>query len=389
MVRRLLDLAHSSASIEGTPMNRRLIPALVATALAASLALAGAGTAHADPVPDQPGTYPAGKTAAQIYAAVGADAFAELTNNLAVSYNASNPTDVLASYDAINPVTAAAGEQITTKPGCSLARPNGANAGVTAIASNQMSTVDPTQYCIDFVRSSRAKGAAAAEANLTFYAQSRDAVSYAVIGNAYAPTTPLTTAQLKDIFECTTTDWSQVGGQAGAIHVYLPPSSAATLTFFLQAIGSSLTNVHAGCDGLPTFLNGQQNSGESMNGDPQGILPYAVTKWAAQVNQPTGIRDLRGGAHIGTVNTTTSPTITQSFGGNTYEVLNPAFASGASASFGRIFFNVVRNDAPQELKDVFKDGGYLCQHADELLVPFGNTPLGNDTTASRYCGQAS
>lgn len=370
-------------------MNRSLVPALAATALVATLALIGAGSAQADPVPDQPGTPPAGKTAAQIYAAVGADAFAELTNNLANSYNATDPAHVLASYDAINPVTGASGENITTKPGCSIVRPNGANGGISAITLNQKSTEDNTQDCIDFVRSSRAKGSASAEQALTFYAQSRDAVSYAVIGNAYAPTTPLTTAQLKDIFECTTTDWSEVGGQAGAIHVYLPPASAATLTFFLQAIGTNLTNVQAGCNGLPTVFSGQQNSGVSMGGDPQGILPYAVTKWAAQINQPPGILDLRGGAHVGTVNTATPPTTPQTLGGTTYEVLNPAFASGASASFGRIFFNVVRNDAPDELKNIFKDGGYLCQHADELLVPFGNTPLGNDTTASRYCGQAS
>ena len=44
----------------------------------------------------------------------------------------------------------------------------------------------------------------------------------------------------------------------------------------------------------------------------------------------------------------------------TYQVLNPAFATGASASFGRFFFNTVRNDAPQDLKDIFKAGGYLC-----------------------------
>ncbi|MGZ4450213.1 MAG: substrate-binding domain-containing protein [Nocardioides sp.] len=372
-------------------MNRRLLAAVAATGLAATLALAGAGSATADPVPDQPGTPPPGKTASQIYATVGADAFAELTNNLTVRYDAQSPAPahVLASYDAINPVTGAAGENITTKPGCTIARPNGANAGISAITLNQRSTVDPTAYCIDWARSSRSKGTAPAEAGLTFYAQSRDAVSYGVIGNAYAPTTPLTTAQLKDIFECTTTDWSEVGGQAGAIHVYLPPASAATLTFFLQAIGTNLNNVQAGCAGLPTVFAGQQNDGESMNGDPQGILPYAVTKWAAQVNEPTGIQDLRGGAHIGTVNTATSPTTTSTFGGTTYQVLNPAFTTGPSASFGRIFFNAVRNDAPQELKDVFKDGGYLCQHADELLVPFGNTPLGDDKTASRYCGQAS
>ena len=375
-------------------MSRRTLRAGVAGGLAAALTLLGVA-AHADPNPSQPGTPIAGKTDSQLYAAVGADAFAELTNNIVESYNSQQPapTDLLESFDAVNPVTGVVGEQIVTKPGCSIARPNGANAGITTILLNQKSDVatggDGTSYCVDFVRSSRSKGTAAGEANLTFYAQSRDAVSYAVVGNAYAPTTPLTTAQLKDIFECTTTDWSQVGGQAGPIHVYLPPSSAATLTFFLQAIGTSLTNVNAGCAGLPTVFSQQQNDGRTLNGDPMGIAPYAVTKWAAQSNEAPGIADNRGGTHIGTVNTTTSPTTTQSLNNVTYQVLNPAFTTGDSASFGRLFYNVVRNDAPQELKDVFKAGGYLCQHQDAFLVPFGNTPLGNDQNQSRFCGQTS
>jgi ABC-type phosphate transport system substrate-binding protein len=366
---------------------------LAAVALAAAIVMAGASVAIADPVPGTPGTPPPGKTDAQIYAAVGADAFAELTNNFATKYNTqgSPPINVLASYDAVNPLTAAAGENILTKPGCTLARPNGANAGVTAIKLNQISDAtaggDGTSFCIDFVRSSRAK-AATGESGLTFYAQSRDAVSYATIGNAYAPVAPLTTAQLKDIFECTTADWSQVGGQAGAIHVYLPPASAATLTFFLQAIGSSLTNVTTGCTGTGRVFDTQQNDGRAMNGDPQGVAPYAVTKWAAQDNHAPGIEDNRGGAVIGLVNTTTAPTTTTTLGATTYRVLNPAFADGASAAFGRIFFNVVRNDAPDELQNIFKTTGYLCANEDALLIPFGNTPLGTDTGASRFCGQS-
>lgn len=373
-------------------MKRRLLSVAVASGLTLGLALGGTA-AHADPDNANPGTPPAGKSAAQIYATVGADAFAELTNNLTVIYNAQTPApaSVLASYDAVNPNTAAAGEQITTKPGCSIARPNGANSGISAMLLNQKSDAtkggDGTSYCIDWVRASRSKGTAAGEANLTFYAQSRDAVSYAVLGNAYAPTTPLTSAQLKDIFECTTRDWSEVGGQPGAIHLYLPPDSAATLTFFLQAIGTNLTNVKAGCTGLPTVFTGQQNDGTSLKGDPQAILPYAVTKWAAQVNEPLGIKDLRGGVHIGLVNTTTPPTTTRTLSGVEYEVLNPAFTTGASASFGRFFFNALRKDAPAELQDVFKAGGYLCQRADELLIPFGNTPLGNDTSQTQYCGK--
>ncbi len=268
--------------------------AAVAGGLVAAVTLLAAG-ANADPTAT-PGTPIAGKTPSQLYAAVGADAFAELTNQVVTVYNAQTPapTNLLESFDAINPVTGAAGENIVTKPGCTVARPNGANAGVTAITLNQKSDAgtggDGTSYCIDWVRSSRAKGTAAAEANLTFYAQSRDAVSYATIGNAYAPTTPLTTAQLKDIFTCVTTDWSQVGGQAGPIHVYLPPASAATLTFFLQALGTSLTNVNAGCNGLPTVFAQQQNDGRTMNGDPMGIAPYAVTKWAAQSNERSASR---------------------------------------------------------------------------------------------------
>jgi len=126
-----------------------------------------------------------------------------------------------------------------------------------------------------------------------------------------------------------------------------------------------------------------------MNGDPMGIAPYAVTKWAAQSNEAPGILDNRGGTHIGFVNTTTSPTTTQTLNSVTYDVLNPAFATGDSASFGRLFYNVVRNTAPQDLKDVFKAGGFLCQNEDDFLVPFGNTPLGNDTNAARFCGQTS
>ncbi len=371
-------------------MSRRTLRAVLAGGAAVALLVLAGVAAHADPT-STPGQPIPGKADNELFAGVGADAFAELSNNVVTTYNAqqSAPPESLESFDAVNPATGAAGEQVVTKPGCSVARPNGANAGITAITQNLKSTVDTSTYCIDWVRSSRSKGQAAAEQSLIFYAQSRDAVSYAVVGNAYAPTTPLTTGQLKDIFECTDTDWSQVGGQPGPIHLYLPPTSAATYTFFLQAIGSSVTNVNAGCSGLPTVFSQQQNDGRTMNGDPLGIAPYAVTKWAAQSNGAPGIADNRGGTHIGTVNVATSPLTTQTLNGVTYQVLNPAFTDAPSASFGRFFYNVVRNDAPQHLKDVFKAGGFLCQNQDAFLVPFGNTPLGDDTSHQPFCGQES
>ncbi len=202
-------------------MTRSTLRAAVAAGTAAVLTLLGAA-AQADPDPGNPGQPIPGKTDSQLYAAVGADAFAELTNNIVSNYNSQQPapTDLLESYDAVDPVDPTNTANITTKPGCSVARPNGANAGITAILLNQKSDAgsggDGTSYCIDWVRSSRAKGTAAGEANLTFYAQSRDAVTYATLGNAYAPTTPLTTAQLKDIFECTDTGLERRRRPAGA-----------------------------------------------------------------------------------------------------------------------------------------------------------------------------
>lgn len=381
-------------------MSRRTLRAGVAGGVTAFLVLLGVA-AQADPVPGSPGTPLAG-TDSQLYAGVGADAFAELSNNFVAAYDATDPAKKLESFDAVDPVTGSSTSTIETKPGCSgIPRPNGANAGINALLNGQVSDAgsggDGTTFCIDWVRSSRAKGSAAAEQNLTFYAQSRDAVGYAVIGNAYAPTAPLTTAQLKDIFECTDTNWSQVGGQPGPIHVYLPPDTAATLTFFLQAIGSSLTSLHTGCDGRATTFttNVQQNDGRTLNGDPMGIAPYAITKWAAQENAdlpsgvaPAGISDFRGGAHIGYANQSVEPTTATTFNGHTYQALNPSYAAGSSASFGRIFYNVVRNSAPSDLQDVFGADGYLCQNANDLLIPFGNTPLPTEASGLfPYCGQ--
>lgn len=376
----------------------RRVRGLLAGAAVLGLFAAGTPAALADPDPTNPGTPPAGLNPSQIYAGVGADAFAELTDNLATQYNAANPSSPqIASYDAVNPKTGAAGEQITTKPGCTVTRPNGANAGMTLFKLNGTSTAAgyTDQYCVDFVRSSRAKLTDGSENGLLFYAQSEDAVGYATLGNAYAPTTPLTTSQLADIFTCTDTDWSQVGGQAGPIHVYLPPTSAATLTFFLSAIGITINDITSGC-GASGTIAAQQNDGRTLAGDPEGITPYAVTKWAAQQNAdlstgaPAGIPDNRGGSQLGLINSTVSPTTTSTLDSVHYTVLNPAFST-ANPSYARLLYNVTRSaqNSPADLRAIFAPGGFLCTHEDELLIPFGNQPLGTDQSAAHYCGQTS
>lgn len=364
--------------------------ALGATALSVTLA---PGPALADPNNGNPGQPPVGKTPSQIVAGVGADANAELFNSVAKAYNEQQPAPdaLLASYDAVNPATGVAGENVVTKPGCAVPRPNGANAAATALLnpayiSSAGSGGDGTSPCIDFARMSRSKKTDGSEASLTYYALQRDAVTWSSVGHSYAPRI-LTTAQLKEIFECSVTDWSEVGGQKGNIHVYINATSAATYTFFLQTIGSSVNAVQTGCGSSLRVV--QQNDGTKLAGDPQGIAPYGVTKWSAEKNQPVGISDIRGGTILGKVNNQTSPTTNEVVGNTTYTILNPSFASGGGATQGRLIFNAVRNTAPDSVKDIFKPGGYICANQNALLIPFGAPPLGNDTNANNYCGQAS
>jgi PBP superfamily domain len=326
-------------------------------------------------------------TAAVAGAAAAAVAVSGLTVTPASGANFASGNFVVYRVGARAGLTNAAAP-VFLDAGCVLARPNGANAASTAIKANQKSTVDPSSYCIDFARMSRSKKTDGTEASLTFFAFGRDAVTWASIGRSYAPE-KLTTAQLARIFTCDIKDWSEVGGQKGDIHVYANPNSAATYTFFLQTIGLTTQNVVDGC-GSSLRLS-QQNDGTTLKGDPQGITDYTVTKWAAQRNAATGIADLRGGAVLGKVNTEVPPTIPKAVGGRTLTVLNPAFATGAGTTQGRQFYSAVRSASAGEpwVSAIFGPTGFICTHQDDLLVPFGITPLGSDTSATAYCGQVS
>ena len=91
----------------GTPMSRRTIRAGLAGGIAAGSHPARRGGPRR-PGPGQPGTADRrARPTASCTPAVGADAFAELTNNVVETYNSPGPapTDLLESFDAVNPVT--------------------------------------------------------------------------------------------------------------------------------------------------------------------------------------------------------------------------------------------------------------------------------------------
>ena len=217
------------------------------------------------------------------------------------------------------------------------------------------------------------------------------------VRNGYAPAS-LTKDQLFDIFTCEVSDWSQVGGQKGAIHLYFAPSTAATFTEFLKGFGTDYNSVVAACKTSGRLFLNQQNDGRTLHGDPQGIAGYALTKWAGQANGGNhpeldlGIPDLRAGTTVGKINDNVEPIIKKTVGGNTFDVLNGDWTStNGRSTFGRILWNAVRNSAAPQLKALFDQDSWLCAHRDELITPFGATPLGGVDTPDadgRYCGQA-
>jgi phosphate transport system substrate-binding protein len=174
--------------------------------------------------------------------------------------------------------------------------PNGSSAGRNALRA------DPG--CYDIARSSgppRPVGPTGDDATFEYYAFGLDAMGWAS-ASTLAPA-GLTKAQLEGIYNCTFTDWSQVGGSPGPIERYWPQLLSGTQQFALSDLIGFDPTVISG-PGCPAVVLTQENSGQliAANGDQQrAVVPYSGGNWVAQANgvapeQRSGqtIRDLNG-----------------------------------------------------------------------------------------------
>ena len=215
---------------------------------------------------------------------VGSDTIQNLLDQFSADYNATltgSTATRLYSWDATNPNTGAIGDTIAEKSGCSsIARPDGSSAGITQLATFQK-TGDGNFYCSSFARSSRARGSsdpAFAPGGIAFVDLAGDAVTWSAQATTNAPAT-LTTAQLAAIYNCTDTNWSQVGGKSAPIHAFIPQSSSGTRSFFLGAIGIATPGSCVSDDG------GTLEENEGVNPvlkDPDAIFPYSIGKYIAE-----------------------------------------------------------------------------------------------------------
>jgi phosphate transport system substrate-binding protein len=163
--------------------------------------------------------------------------------------------------------------------------------------------------CIDIARSSAPpRGLASDPASFEYYAFALDAVSWAS-PSLSAPAT-LTKAQLKDIYACNITDWSQLpGGGSGPIQRYFAQTGSGTGSFFQSDLLDGQDPFTVSSPSCPAPKRLQQSQGVGIaNADYQkAILPYSVGAWAFQANNKVNpTLDVRNGVRLGGI-TTTAP----------------------------------------------------------------------------------
>lgn len=217
--------------------------------------------------------------------------------------------------------------------------PNGSGAGRDALKAS----VANGDACVSIARSSappRAIGTTAGTDNSTFeyYAFAMDAVGWAT-GSTKAPAS-LTLDQLQKIYNCTYTDWSQVGGTAGPIKRYWPQAGSGTRSFFQSAVlGFDPTTFSSGS--CPAVRIDEENTpGIAIAADgtlAQAITPMSAGVWSAQANGT--YPDDRNGITMHQLNGES----TAAFNGTKWGLNTPAFSGDPSAPV--IEDNVALNNA--------------------------------------------
>ncbi|MFG2845689.1 PstS family phosphate ABC transporter substrate-binding protein [Kitasatospora sp. NPDC048296] len=312
----------------------RLRAVCAAAALAVSLSV---GSATADPMVSPQ---------AQDLVGVGAQTSQGLLNQLAIDYNASLGTGSTAphlySWDATGT------SPITTKTGATtILRPDGAGAGVRALAGNAGATVD-------FARSDRAPLPTDPH-GLDFVPLARDAVTWSAQVNGNAPT-QLTVDQLAAIYRCEITNWSWIDPSLpdATIKPFLPQVNSGTRAFFLAAIGVT-------APGQCVTTGPEENQGtDSGLGDPDVVFPYSVGHYLGQtVGGHSTQGDAPGSLSLRSI---VYGTVTLAPVSN-----NRINVDLANSAFGRVIYDVVRdgewsaNDAHgQALQAIFGPDGWIC-----------------------------
>ncbi len=341
---------------------------------------------------------PAPNGASNVLALAGSDTIQDVDTAISAKYNASAanpaPRDSARNIPAVptTPFTVAGDAFCETRtysatPAAGeFQAPNGSTAGKAALALS----AGNGDGCIDIARSSSPRSSTD-PATFEYYAFARDAVSYATFSGGPAPAN-LTINQLRGIYNCTFTNYNQVGGAAGPIQRYLPQDGSGTRKFFIANVllGADPTTISSpDCPVVKTF---QENTGTTIPAQDRAaaIAPYSAGQYIAQANKV--IPDVRDGAVIGKIDGKTPIAVNPNTG-----ALKPNTAVYRSTTFpgSRDVFHVVDVRSPSyndALRFVGFDAagpGALCNGAfNGLITKYGFVPNVKLTGAQGICRQS-
>jgi phosphate transport system substrate-binding protein len=202
-----------------------------------------------------------------------------------------------------------------------VASPNGADNGRDALRNAVAGfypdpSTDGGRGCVDIARSDlgpRAVGPSGDKPSFEYFAFALDAVTWAS-PSLQAPAT-MTVQNLRDIYNCAITDWSQLpGGGRGQIQRFMPETASGTRAFFISNVlnGIDPDTIQSGnCPANRDTL--EENNGTDLyspndvdrTGTNPGlyqnaILPYSAAKFVFQATNSTNpTLDVRGGVRPG------------------------------------------------------------------------------------------
>lgn len=260
----------------------------------------------------------------QVLTLAGSDTTQDVMAELANQYNTDtgyNPDgddnqNVLAIVPAPDPGDPVPGDDFTSCPDRTYrtpplagqtARPNGSSAGRNAL----LLSVQANDGCIDIARSSgppRAVGTVPGTdlASFEYYAFALDTLGITTASTHIPADRDITLAEVRGIFNCTITNWSQLGGTAGPIERYSPQTGSGTFQSFVGMLGFDPNTITA-CPLIQT----QENTGLTIhnNGDEQtAVVPYSVGNWVAMARGSITPDDRWGQAYFD-LDDTTEPSL--------------------------------------------------------------------------------
>lgn len=289
---------------------------IAAGAIALSLVVSGAATADPKFVPDQ-----------NDIVGVGSNTTEFVMQALAGAFNSQKVggSRRLASFDAEGSST------IVLRQGSDpITRPNGSSAGIDELQANPD---------VSYARSSRGPNATGDEGT-SFYPYAKDRLSYAYAKPKSNVSLTLNAADLKDIYTCVKTDWSDFGQPAGHIEAKVPQPGSGTRSFFLASIGETeaqLQDAISQPDNVCSVTEVEEHDPAAVIGQPKAIAPFSGARY--KILEKSVKRKIGYAAN-----------------------------EGAPFNVSRNVYNVIRTSDTGSLGQFFNSSSWICTNAKSAKV---------------------